>query len=171
MANTQVYTGADGSLTLAVDQSGEGSKAQAVIEGFGLTGAVGRVTGVTVQVSSDVRPFHELGQRFATELRAGNINITGTISRAYVNGALLSLLLGEVAKPGSEAAGSAFVQPSFNMVLNLANPAYEGTASVLTLYDVKFTNWSYSLPEDDFVLEGIQFRALRVTVTDQEAGA
>lgn len=168
MANNNVFTGADGSLTLAVDQSQEGLKAQAVIEAFELTGAVGRVTNVTVEIASDVRPFHELGQRFASELRAGNINITGTIGRAYVNGALLSLLLGEVAKPGSEAAGGAFAQPSFNLVLNLSNSAYDGVKSVLTLYGVKFTNWTYAIPEDDFVLEGVRFRALRATVTDEQ---
>ncbi|HWI65985.1 MAG TPA: hypothetical protein VNT75_29505 [Symbiobacteriaceae bacterium] len=170
MANTNVFTGADGSLTLAVDQSEAGKSAQGIMEAFALTGSVGRVTDVSVQIHTDVRPFHELGQRYASELRAGNVSITGTVGRAYVNGALLSLLLGDVAKPGSDAAGSAFMQPTFNMVLNLSNSAVPGVQSVLTLYGVKFTTWNISLPEDDFVMESVQFRALRATVTDELPG-
>ena len=42
-----------------------------------------------------MKPFHELGQRYATELRPGNVNINGTIGRAHVNGALLKLMLGD----------------------------------------------------------------------------
>jgi hypothetical protein len=33
---------------------------------------------------------------------------------------------------------------------------------------VKFQNWSFSLPEDDFVLEDVTFMALRVNVRDEE---
>ena len=40
---------------------------------------IGRATGVTVEVTTEVRPFHELGQRYATELRPGNVNVNGTI--------------------------------------------------------------------------------------------
>lgn len=170
MANTSVYTGADGALTLAVDQSAEGTTAQGIMESFAMTGPVGRVTDVSVQINTDVRPFHELGQRYASELRAGNVHIAGTVGRAYLNGALLSLLLGDVAKPGSEAAGGAFMQPTFNMVLHLSHGAVPGVQSVLTLYGVKFTSWNVRIPEDDYVMESIQFRALRATVTDELPG-
>ncbi len=85
---TTVYRGADGTISVAVESGVEGDAAKTVADTFSLT-PVGRCTGVTVNVTNDVKAFHELGQRFATDLRPGNINVSGTIQRAYVNGALL----------------------------------------------------------------------------------
>jgi len=96
MANNHVYTGADGSITLAAPQGVEGEQAQAVLTEYELI-SVGRVQDVRVDVRTDLKAFHEIGQRYATELRPGNVTIRGTIGRAYVNGALLKLLLGEAA--------------------------------------------------------------------------
>src|SRR5439155_20932767 len=93
-ANTHVFTGLDGAISGAVQSGPEGDAAKAVNDAYGLT-PVGRAAGVTVQVSSEMKPLHELGQRYATELRPGNVNNSGTISRAHVNGALLKLMLGD----------------------------------------------------------------------------
>src|SRR5262249_60789432 len=116
MAST-VFTGSDGTISIAVDQTPEGDKAKAIIDQFSLT-PIGRVTGVTVRVTNEVKPFHELGQRFPTDLRPGNINVYGTIERAYINGALLKLMLGDAAD--SRPAGT-FVGPSFNLAVRLEN--------------------------------------------------
>src|SRR5205823_3613789 len=124
--------------------------------------------GLEVRVESDVKPFHELGQRYATELRAGNVNVSGSIDRAYINGALLKLLLGDAA--ASRPAG-AFVHPSFNISLRSENPARAGTASTVTVHGVKIDEWSYTLPEDDFVMEQVTFKALWVSVEDVEASS
>lgn len=165
MPNTNVYRGSDGAITLSVEQSDEGTKAQGVIDEYELT-TVGRATNVTVEVTSDLKPFHELGQRYPTELRPGNVNVTGTIERANINGALLKLLLGEAA--GSRPAGT-WVQPSFNIVLSLNNPAIPGTSNIITIHGVKFQNWSYGIPEDDFILEKAKFMALWISVEDKTA--
>jgi hypothetical protein len=167
MPNTNVFRGSDGSIVLAVDTGAEGDLAKGVIDSYQLT-PVGRVTGVDVQVESDVQPFHELGQRYPTELRAGNVNVSGSIQRAFVNGALLKLLLGDAA--ASRPAG-AFVNPSFNLSLRAENPARPGVSSSVTVHGVKIDGWSYSLPEDDFVMEGVAFKALWISVEDAEASA
>lgn len=168
MANTNVYTGADGSITLAGDpQREEGKKAQEAIDGYQLT-PIGRASSVQVEVSTEIRPFHELGQRFASELRSGNVNVRGTIGRAYINGALLNLMLGDAAKAGT-ALSATLIQPSFNITLVLDNPAVPGTKSTLTILDAKFENWVYNIPEDDFVLESVKFKARLVNVLDEEA--
>jgi len=164
MANTNVFRGSDATISLAVDQTEEGTKAQSVIDEYQLT-PVGRATNVEVQVTSEVKPFHELGQRYATELRPGNVNVTGSIDRACINGALLKLLLGEAAT--SRPAGT-WIQPSFNLVLNIANPALPGTNSILTIHGVKFNAWSYNIPEDDFIMERANFMALWVSIEDKE---
>jgi hypothetical protein len=163
MANTSVFTGADGSITLSAGQGTEGEKAQAVISQYELL-TVGRVQDVRVEVQSDVRAFHEIGQRYATELRPGNVNIRGTIGRAYINGAMLKLLLGEAA---DSRPASSWAQPSFNITLLLENAANAGVRNTLTLHDVKLTTWAYGIPEDDFILESVAFQALYLSVQDE----
>ena len=164
MAST-VYRGSDGTIAVAVEPGLEGDKAKVVNDQYSLT-PIGRVTGVTVRVTNDVQPFHELGQRFATELRPGNINVYGSIDRAYINGALLKLMLGEAAD--SRPAGS-FVNPSFNLSIRLENPSLPGVTSTVTVMGVKLEEWNYELPEDDFAMEKINFRALWVKVEDASA--
>jgi hypothetical protein len=163
---TTVYRGSDGTISLAVEAGAEGDKAQAVNDAYSLT-PIGRVTGVTVRVTNEVEPFHELGQRFATELRPGNINVYGTIERAYINGALLKLMLGDAADSRPAAT---FVSPSFNLNLRLENPSLAGVTSTVTVMGVKVEEWVYNLPEDDFAMEKVSFRALWVKVEDK-AGA
>lgn len=162
---TTVYRGSDGTISLAVEPGPEGDKASAVNEAYQLT-PIGRVTGVTVRVTNDVEAFHELGQRFATELRPGNVNVYGTIDRAYINGALLKLMLGDAAD--SRPAGT-FVSPSFNLNVRLENPSLPGVTSTVTVMGVKVEEWVYNLPEDDFAMEKVSFRALWVKVEDKAA--
>jgi hypothetical protein len=165
MSNTHVFTGADGAIMLSPGAPGvEADAAQAVIEGNDLI-QVGRVTGVTVEVSSAIRPFHEIGQRYATELRSGNVNVRGRIDRAYLNGALLSLLLGEAA---TQRPGRSWPQPAFDITLLAENAAVPGTRSTVTLHGVKLEQWHLTMPEDDFVMEAASFQALYVTVADEQ---
>jgi len=163
MPNASVFTGADGSISLSAPQGVEGEKAQAVLSAYNLI-AVGRVQNVKVEVHSDVKAFHEIGQRYATELRPGNVHITGTIGRAYINGALVKLLLGEAAD-GRPAAS--WAQPSFNISLLAQNPATPDVRNTLTLHDVKIDGWVYDMPEDNFLLESVSFQALYLTVQDE----
>ncbi len=161
---TTVFRGSDGTIALAAEAGPEGDLANKVNEAYSLT-PIGRVTGVTVRVTNDVKPFHELGQRFATDLRNGNINVFGTIERAYINGALLKLMLGDAAD--SRPAG-AFVSPSFNLSIRLENSAVPGLTSTLTVMGVKLEEWAFDLPEDDFALERANFRALWLKVEDKK---
>lgn len=165
MANTSVFTGADGSITLSSVASGgpEATLAQGIIDGNALA-TVGRATGISVEVASKIQPFHEIGQRYASELRPGNVSITGTINRAYLNGAMLRLLLGEAAD-GRPAAS--WAQPSFNITLLAENAAVPGVRSTITLHGVKIEQWNYNMPEDDFVMESAAFQALYLTVADE----
>jgi hypothetical protein len=160
--NTDIYTGADGAIVLSSPQNTEGKAAQGVLDQYELA-TVGRVQNVRVEVSTDVRAYHEIGQRYATQLRPGNVTVRGTIGRAYVNGAMIGLLLGE-ARGARPAA--AWVQPAFNITVRLANAA-SGSTNTLTLHDVKLENWVYTLPEDEFVMEQVGFQALFLTITEE----
>lgn len=164
MPNSSVYTGADGSITLSAGQGPEGEQAQAVMSAYELI-TVGRVQNVRVEVHSEVRAFHEIGQRYATQLRPGNVTVRGTIGRAYINGALLRLLLGEAAEARPAAS---WAHPSFNITLLVENAAAPGVRNTLTLHDVKIDTWVYAMPEDDFLMESVGFQALYLSVADEE---
>ena len=164
MPNTSVFTGADGSITLSASQGTEGEKAQDVIEAFD-TINVGRVQNVRVEVHSEVRSFNEIGQRYATQLRPGNVTVRGTIGRAYINGAMLRLLLGEAA---DQRPAASWTQPSFNITLLVQNAAAPDVRNTVTIHDAKIDNWVYDLPEDDFLMESVGFQALFLTVADEE---
>ena len=79
-ANTAIYTGADGSLTLSVPQGKEGDAAQSLVLGPYDLINVGRVEDVHVEVKSEIHVFNEIGKRYPAQLRAGNISITGSIA-------------------------------------------------------------------------------------------
>ncbi|HEV8249645.1 MAG TPA: hypothetical protein VGQ15_06695 [Gaiellaceae bacterium] len=164
MPNTHVFTGMDGAISLAVESGVEGDAAKAVNDTYSLT-PIGRATGVTIEVESAMNPFHELGQRYATELRPGNVNISGTIGRAHINGALLKLMLGNDGAGGTRPAG-AFVSPVFNLSIRLENAGFPGNTSTVTVHGVKLDGWSFTMPEDAFVLEDVTFKALWISVED-----
>ena len=165
MANTSVFTGADGSITLSTVSSNgaEAALAQSIIDANDMV-TIGRATGVSVVVTSEVRPFHEIGQRYATELRPGNVTVRGTIKRAYLNGALLKLLLGQAAN-GRPARS--WAQPAFNITLLVENAAVPDVRSTITLHGVKLDQWNCTIPEDDFIVESAGFQALYMTVADE----
>ncbi len=167
MANTNVFRGSDGTLTLSPTDTAlpEGEVANEVIEFFELS-PVGRATGVEVFVQTELEEFHEIGRRHAAQLRPGNIHVSGKIGRAYINGALLRMLLGAGALTEREA--EPYPQPSFNLQVRIEDPAAPGTSSTITVHGVKMENWAYSMPEDDFVMESASFKGLFVSVEDQE---
>jgi hypothetical protein len=163
MPNVNVFQGSDASLVLAVDDNStvEGKLADGLITEYNFSSVVGRLQNVKVRVDTALRPYHELGRRFATELRPGNINVSGYVERAHINGALIRLLLGDGAK--SPPPIGAIAQPTFNIVIRLNNPAFPTNSSTLTVFGVKFESWNFTLPEDEFVMESATFRALRIS--------
>lgn len=166
MPNTNVFRGSDASLVLAVDDNStvEGGLADGLINEYEFSNIVGRLTNVSLRVENVLMPYHEIGKRLPTELRPGNINIFGTADRAHINGAFLRLLLGEAA--ASPPPAEAIPQPTFNMVINLKNPALPDNSTKVIVFGVKFESWSFSLPEDDFVMEAVSFRASRITTEE-----
>src|ERR671933_165344 len=100
MAMTNVYTGANGVLAFFAESGPEGADGDAIQQLY--AGAeVGRVTDVEVHVQTHLSTYHEIGLRHPTSLHAGNINISGKIGRAYINGALIILLIGSGANPNN----------------------------------------------------------------------
>lgn len=157
-----VFRAIDAVLVLGVDDAStpEGEAADALVSEYDLSNIVGRLREVIINVTSDLRPFYEIGRRYPTHLRPGNVSVYGTVEHAHVNGALLRLLLGDGATspPGSPN----FVQPSFNIVATLTNPARADEFTKITVFGVKFESWQYNIPADEFVMESVGFQAIRI---------
>ena len=157
-----VFRAVDAVLVMGVDDaaSPEGGAADALVSEYDLSNVVGRLRNVSITVTSDVRPFYEIGRRYATHLRPGIIGVAGTAERAHVNGALLRLMLGDGAV--SPPAAANFVHPAFNLVTTLTNPAQPDQFTKVTVFGVKFDSWAYQIPAEEFVMEAIKFQALRI---------
>jgi hypothetical protein len=126
---------------------------------------VGRATGVHIAVTTNLEEFHEIGHRHAVVLHPGDISISGSLDHAYVSGALISLLLGKGVL-GKGIGDEPYPQPAFDMTVQLKDTAVPGAVAELVLTGVKFHNWAFRLPEDEFVMENVTFRALRMTIND-----
>lgn len=165
MAN-DVYRAIDAVLVLGVEDSStpEGAVADGLITEYDLSNVVGRLTGVTISVSTDLQPFYEIGRRYPTHLRPGIVQVSGSADRAYVNGALIRLLLGEGAV--SPPSSNNFVQPAFNIVTTLNNPAMPDVSTRLVVFGARFNSWTYAIPADNFVMESVKFTALRMAVEE-----
>ena len=168
-----VFTGKTASITLAGSgnpelalEAADATKVTTAYFGPGAV-AVGRATGIQISVQTGLDEFHEIGARMPVVLHPGDISISGAIDRAYISGALITLLLGKAAA----ALAEPFVQPAFDILVHLKDPAVAGTSPTdqaqLVLHGVKFHNWSFRIPEDDFVMENVTFRALSLEIVDQ----
>jgi hypothetical protein len=163
-----VFRAVDATLVLGVEDVSlpEGTVADALVSEYDLSNTVGRLHRVTVSVFSDVKPFYEIGRRYPTHLRPGVVLVSGRAERAHVNGALLRLLLGEGAVSPPGAAN--FVQPSFNIVAGLQDPARPEQMTRVTIFGTKFDSWDYNLATaDNFVMEQVTFQALRIAFEEQ----
>jgi hypothetical protein len=158
-----VFRAVDAVLVLAVDDKNapEGAAADAIVSQYDLSNAVGRLRNVTINLTTDLRPFFEIGRRYPTHLRPGTVQTSGTIERAHVNGALLRLLLGDGATspPGS----TNFVQQSFNIIATLKDPAHPDQQTKVIVFGARLAAWQYNIPADEFVMESVTFQALRVS--------
>ncbi|MGD2089591.1 MAG: hypothetical protein PVH61_25675 [Candidatus Aminicenantes bacterium] len=165
--NNKVFTGADGVMVLSRE---EGSAADEVLDEYEIE-QVGRVKGIELYAHQDIRRFYSIGTNLPTEMRTGNIKIWGKIKRAYINGALLRLLLGKYALAG-ENPSSPIDAPAFDINIQLKTPDIPTDGpdhlSRITINHVILDNWSFAVPEDDFVLEEVTFQALRILAHDEQ---
>lgn len=166
MANTNVLTGGQGTLTFAPLDTPPGKDAESIIAAYEIQTAVGRVTGICIRIKTDLEEFHEIGFRHVTSLHEGNIHISGSIDRAYINGALMGLLMGRKAFL-EDAKSKRTFQPEFNMTIQMDDPSIQGRAEIV-VSGVKFENWNYNMPEDEFIMEQITFKAKSIDIIDIE---
>jgi hypothetical protein len=170
MANNAPLRGSSAILQLATLDSPGGQLAGRIFNDEYNISTVGRVTGVEIRVNTDLEVFHEIGTRVPQDIVPGNINISGKVERAFINGALLRLLMGRLAGNGpNEDEVPLELQPTFNMVLDATDIRQPGTVGVrLTVSHVRFDDWAVVVPEDDFILENMTFKAISIAREEKQ---
>lgn len=164
MPNTSPLRGSSAVLQLANEDTPGGQLGGQIFNDEYSIATVGRVTGVEIRVETDLEVFHEIGTRQPVSMAPGNINISGRADRAYINGGLLRLLMGRLAGAGAnEDAFPVELQPIFHMILDTTDIRQPGTVGTkLTVFNVRFDDWAVVVPEDDFIMENVTFKGLRI---------
>ena len=108
--------------------------------------AIGYTESISVDITRNVDPFYEHGSPRPQALIEGNEEITGSISRAWVDWNLLDAIL----KTGNTALDE------FN--ITIYSRASE-LGSILYLYYCKISDTSLDIPQDGFLMKDIDFRA------------
>lgn len=111
---------------------------------------VGQAESVTLEIATGVEPYYGIGSRQPETLVEGNEEITGTMSRAWVNVDYLTLL---------GAGGNALT--AFDLVFQ-AGATVGNVGPWVYVYDCKFETGSIDVPQDGFLTEDYDFRALSI---------
>ncbi len=111
---------------------------------------VGFAESVTLEIATGVEPYYGIGKRVPETLVEGNEEITGSLSRAWVNIDYLTLL------------GSGGVSlTNFHLVFRTGEPS-GNLGPYCYVYDCKFETGSLDIPQDGFLTEDYDFRAISV---------
>lgn len=115
---------------------------------------VGFCESVSLEIATGVEPYYGIGQRVPETLVEGNEEITGSMSRAWVNVDYLTLL---------GAGGTTLTR--FDLVFQAGAVTGAGApAPWVYVYDCKFETGSVDIPQDGFLTEDYDFRAISVAV-------
>jgi hypothetical protein len=120
---------------------------------------VGRASNIEVKIESPTQVIYERGKIYPSSTNIESIEINGSINRVHINGALLKLLL--VTGDHNPISEESYPPPIF--CITIAAEEKE----VITLYNVEFQTWNPNIPEDDFVLENLSFKARSFIIGDE----
>jgi len=111
---------------------------------------LGYADSASVEIATNLEAFYQLGARVPVELSEGNEEITGSFSKAWIDKNYLSLV-----SPGGETALT-----KFDLCFTLGT----GPDVSVYCYDCKFEKGALDIPQDGFLKESYDFRAVRITL-------
>jgi len=107
---------------------------------------IGKADSASVEIATNLEAFYEIGARVPTDLVAGNQEVTGSISKAWIDTNYLQLVTG---------TGSL---TEFDLAFKIEN------GPVIYCYDCKFERGAVDIPQDGWLKEDYDFRAKSVAV-------
>jgi len=110
---------------------------------------LGFAEAVSVEIATGVEPYYEIGSRTPSTIVPGNQEITGSISKAWVNITYLSLVTGSGALT--------------HFTLCFKAKAIVGAPWVYC-YNCLFERGAVDIPQDGFLTEDYDFRATSIAV-------
>lgn len=119
---------------------------------------VGYSDSVTIDVATGLEPYYEHGNRRPVDLAEGNEEITGMISKAWINMNLFEYML--------PSAGTTALT-SFDLYLYMS--PYAIGAPNMYVYGCKFESGSVDIPQDGFLMVDLDFRAEYLVYQEETA--
>lgn len=116
---------------------------------------IGCAESASVDITTNIEPYYCIGSKEPAAIVEGNLEITGSISRAWVNTAYLQLLTGS----GSLA--------EFHLCFKAGTTA---GAPIIYLYKCRFESGSIDIPQDGVLTEDYDFRATSIVITEEPEG-
>jgi len=120
----------------------KGWNAQIIKDGV----VIGKADSASVEIATNLEAYYEIGSRVPTDLIAGNQEVTGSISKAWIDTNYLSLVTGS----GSLS--------EFNLYFKIVN------GPTIYCYNCKFERGAVDIPQDGWLKEDYDFRAKSVAL-------
>jgi len=106
---------------------------------------IGLADSASVEIATNLEAYYEIGSRVPTDLVEGNQEVTGSISKAWIDTHYLALVTNST------------TLYEFNLCFEVGNMK-------LYCYSCKFERGSIDIPQDGFLKEDYDFRAKEVAV-------
>ncbi|RLC33831.1 hypothetical protein DRH14_04240 [Candidatus Shapirobacteria bacterium] len=106
---------------------------------------IGLADSASVEIATNLEAYYEIGSRVPTDLVEGNQEVTGSISKAWIDKNYLSL----VTTTGT---------------LQEFDLCFEVGSLKLYCYNCKFERGAVDIPQDGFLKEDYDFRAKKVAI-------
>jgi len=100
---------------------------------------IGYADSASVDIATNLEPYYEIGSRTPADLIAGNQEVTGSISKAWIDTNYLQLVTGTSS-------------------LTEFDLCFEVGSMKVYVYDCKFEKGSLDIPQDGFLKEDYDFR-------------
>lgn len=111
---------------------------------------LGYAESAKIDVATGLESFYEVGSKHAVDLVEGNEEVTGSFSKAWING----YYLGFVSQPGLTSLSE------FNLYFSIGS----GPSCYVYCYNCKLEKGAIDIPQDGFLKEDYDFRAKWISI-------
>jgi hypothetical protein len=118
---------------------------------------IGYIQSVNLDQDNDVTPVHEIGDRYPVELKEGNVTISLSLNRAWIDTSLISVAVHEISSARGWLASEEFDVDVY--------PKGTGSTNPLLTVRGKFNTHSLDFPQDSLLMETAEIVGKDITVT------
>lgn len=146
--------GSEGKVTIKAAENQAGNAGEKIYISYYTKRDIGYAQNVSVRVNGNVVNIHELGERLPQELKAGKIEIDGTIGQFYIDRDMFGGFLGLTGINERLSDFTLYLDP---------NGSTSGQPRI-TLSGVKFSGGQLQVSIDTILLNNVDFKATAVSI-------